>query len=389
MLTVGLVSVDPERKWIGGRYYLQHLVRAVAGLPAHERVAFADVWWTHADSDDPFAEVREMIERRAIVAPPDRLWPRLVRRARRLLNGWRDARDLFIDAKIDVLFPTAPCAQPGVPLVFWMPDFQPWRMPELFSEELRGWFKRHYTSNGEAAARIVVSSNDGLRDLAAFFPQFRAKASILHFCSVPTPEWWERDPAVVTREYTLPDKFLLLANQFSHHKNHLVVFEAVRDLRARGLPIVVACTGSTFGYRGSDYLERVQTFLEQHDLGNAIRILDLIPRRDQVALMRQSIALLQPSRFEGWSTVVEDAKALGKPIVVSDLAVHREQAPSRGTFVPPDDAAAWAEAMESEWTRRQPGPHADEEADGARGVEAAARDTGRTFVDIVHQAAGQ
>src|SRR5437667_7927177 len=132
MLTVGLVSVDPERKWIGGRYYLQHLRRAVAALPAAERVAFADVWWLSAPDDGPFAEVRALIAPRLVASPPASLPARALRKIRRTVLRSRDARDLF--AGIDVFFPTAAAANSGVPLVFWMPDFQPWRMPELFSD---------------------------------------------------------------------------------------------------------------------------------------------------------------------------------------------------------------------------------------------------------------
>jgi glycosyltransferase involved in cell wall biosynthesis len=206
---------------------------------------------------------------------------------------------------------------------------------------------------------------------------------------MPTAEWRTRQPEETARQYALPERFFLLANQFSHHKNHLVVFEAARILRARGVPVVVACTGSTYGFRGNDYLERVHAFLEQHSLSDAIRILDLIPRADQVALMRRAIAMLQPSRFEGWSTVVEDARTLGKPIVVSDIGVHREQSPPRAVFAPVDDAEAWADAMEVLWSARAPGPHADEEAEGACALAAAALETGRTFVSIMREAAGR
>ncbi|HEX3069341.1 MAG TPA: glycosyltransferase family 1 protein [Thermoanaerobaculia bacterium] len=389
MLTAGLVSVDPGRKWIGGRYYLQHLVRAVASLPQPERIGLADVWWQQREADDPFAEVRELLAESVVIAPPVTFAARARRKARRLVHGWRDARDLFLDAGVGVLFPIAPCANPGIPLVFWMPDFQPWRMAELFSSELRTWYERHYITNGQIAARIVVSSNDGLRDLETYLPQFREKARVLHFCSIPTDEWWQRDPAGVAGAYGLPEKFFLLANQFSHHKNHPVVFEAVRRLRARGVPAVVACTGSTFGFRGNDYLESIEAFLREHDLTGAVRILDLIPRADQVALMRRAIAILQPSQFEGWSTVVEDAKTLGKPILVSDLPVHREQAPPNGVFLPAGDAEAWAEAMEKAWNVRPPGPQEDEEAAGASAVSEAQIETGRTFVSIVREAAGR
>ncbi|HEV7427627.1 MAG TPA: glycosyltransferase family 1 protein [Thermoanaerobaculia bacterium] len=387
-MRVGLVSVDPDRKWIGGRYYLQHLVRAVRSLPREDQIEMADVWWQAASADDPFAEVRGLLDDQVIVTPPHTLGGRLKRKLLRLTRGWRDARDLFVSARIDAVFPIEPCADPGIPLIFWMPDFQPWRIPELFAADLKAWFEQHYAENGAAAERIVVSSEDGLRDLTTWFPQFRAKARVLHFCSIPTAEWWERDPADVALRYALPEKFFLLANQFSHHKNHRIVFEAVSLLRARGVPVVVACTGSTFGFRGNDYLEGLQRLLADNNLGNAVRILDLIPRADQVALMRRSIALLQPSRFEGWSTVVEDGKTLGKPIVVSDLPVHREQDPTGAIFAPVDDADAWAKAMETLWNRRGPGPHAEEESAGARALEAAQRDTGETFVRIVREAVG-
>ena len=42
--------------------------------------------------------------------------------------------------------------------------------------------------------------------------------------------------------------------------------------------------------------------------------------------MRASTALLNPSLFEGWSTNVEEAHALGVPMLLSDLDVHRERA---------------------------------------------------------------
>jgi glycosyltransferase involved in cell wall biosynthesis len=386
MITVGIVSVDPEQKWIGGRYYLQHLVRAVATLPREEQVSMIDLWWQERPADDPFAEVRSLLTQPRVISLPVSVPGRFFRRMRRTLHGWRDARDLFIDASVDVLFPIAPCSNPGIPLVFWMPDFQPWRMPELFNEELRTWYTTHYGSNGELASRIVVSSDDGLRDLETFFPQFRNKARVLHFCSLPSPDWWDSDPFETSIRYGLPSRFFILSNQFSHHKNHPVVFEAVRRLRDRGIFVTVACTGSTFGFRGTDYLEGIQEFLRLHDLTESIRILDLIPRQDQVALMRRSIALLQPSQFEGWSTVVEDSRTLGKAILLSDIPVHREQAPPRGTFVSVSDPDEWAAEMEKSWNTLSPGPDEEQEAAARLAIRGAALQTGRTFVSILGEA---
>jgi len=386
VLRAGLVSIDdPDQKWIGGRYYLHHLVRAVASLPESERVELFDVWWQSAPAEDPFADVRPLLAGQRVLAPPVRSLPRLMRKLRRSMHGWSDARDLFLDAGLDVIFPIAPCADPGIAFVFWIPDVQHRLLPELFSDEMRAWYDRHYSGNGRDAQLVVVSSEEGRRDLERFFPQLAEKTRVLHFCSIPTGEWYALDPVSVARQHELPERFFVLSNQFSHHKNHMVVFEALRLLRdEHGIDATLACTGSTFGFRGDDYMQRIEAFLRESGLN--VRILGLIPRAEQVALMRRSLCMLQPSRFEGWSTVVEDAKSLGKPILLSDIGVHREQAPARGTYLPLDDAGAWARAMAGAWNTRTAGPHLDEEREGAAYVERAKNETGRTFVNILREA---
>ena len=53
--------------------------------------------------------------------------------------------------------------------------------------------------------------------------------------------------------------------------------------------------------------------------------------------MQGSLAIVQPSLFEGWSTVVEDAKALNKLLIVSNIEVHKEQLQnSAAIFFDPD-----------------------------------------------------
>jgi len=84
MSSIGIVAVDTSGKWIGGRYYLQHLVKAVKALPEQERLSLADVWWQDAPADDPFAEVRDDLDRRVVVRAPTAILPRLRRKFRRL-----------------------------------------------------------------------------------------------------------------------------------------------------------------------------------------------------------------------------------------------------------------------------------------------------------------
>ena len=85
------------------------------------------------------------------------------------------------------------------------------------------------------------------------------------------------------------------------------------------------------------------------------------PRLDQIQLLRCADAVLQPSLFEGWSTVVEDARALGKRIFLSDIPVHREQNPPGAVYFDPNEPADLAAAIDREWNNLTPGPCEDEE----------------------------
>ena len=51
-----------------------------------------------------------------------------------------------------------------------------------------------------------------------------------------------------------------------------------------------------------------------------------------MSLIYNSVALINPSKFEGWSSSVEQAKSMGKKILLSDISVHKEQNPKRAEF---------------------------------------------------------
>jgi hypothetical protein len=95
-----------------------------------------------------------------------------------------------------------------------------------------------------------------------------------------------------------------------------------------------------------------------------------------------AVAIINPSYFEGWSTTVEEAKALGQRLILSDIPVHREQAPMYATYFMPNDAKALADILWAAW--REPAPDVEERrtqarrATGTRRIEFAQR-----YQDIV------
>lgn len=62
-----------------------------------------------------------------------------------------------------------------------------------------------------------------------------------------------------------------------------------------------------------------------------------IDRGEQLCFMKNALVVIQPSLFEGWSTVVEDAKAMNQNLIVSSLNVHKEQLGNKGYYFNPND----------------------------------------------------
>ena len=114
----------------------------------------------------------------------------------------------------------------------------------------------------------------------------------------------------------------------------------------------------------------------------------MLPYDDLMPLMQASIALLNPSLFEGWSTTVEEARAAGVPMILSDLAVHREQAGNQATYFDRYSAEALARSL-SDFVRFSPNQR-QAMRDAAR-VEASKRVNrfASEFVEVALAAVGE
>jgi glycosyltransferase involved in cell wall biosynthesis len=388
-VAIGVVSPSRNGSWLGGLYYLHHLIRACALLDPTDRPVFRDVWWSESlPEDDPFAAVRSVMGPPAVTGLPHDVWSRLSRRVRRLVKGYRgaDLADVFHRAGIEVLFPLMPCERFGIPFVGWITDFQYRHLPGYYTADQWQSFEEDNRRTGDQMTLLMLSSADVAKDLRSFFPHLDARARVLRPCSVPSPDWWALDPKGVAAQHGLPDRFFLISNQICRHKNHRTVVQAARLLADRGLAIHVVCTGKTEDYRDPTFFAELQALVQAQRLEGQIRFLGALPRSEYVALLRRCLALVQPSEFEGWGFALSDAKALGKAILASNIAVHHEHNAAAARFVDPHDVGAWAEALAQVWQTAGPGPDLRAEEEAATTNLHDARRVGRELVALFDEA---
>lgn len=260
----------------------------------------------------------------------------------------RPIENVYRRESIDVAF--APAIYMGwncdIPSIAWFPDFQHRRMPEMFSRA--AWWKRElgYRAQVASSEMILLSSVDAEVDCLNYYPQARKRTAVGRF-SVPVGEWPSADAAWQRlRSEGYPDDFVFLPNQFWQHKNHGVAIDAAAIMAERGSSRVILATGNTTDPRAPGYFAALQQRIQQRGAENNIRLLGQVEYSLVQAMLMSANAVLNPSRFEGWSTTIEEAKAVGTPLLLSNLGVHREQAPD-AKFFSPDNAAALADLIET------------------------------------------
>lgn len=381
MIRVGFILSFTSSGWTGGVNYYANLLNATA---ASDRVRPVILTGSKTPESALAAFPGIEVVRSPLVEAGSR-WT-LARRVAEKLAGRAFVLERLLQRhRIDVLSHSGHLGpRSNFPSIGWIPDFQHLRCPEFFSPRERAERDGTFARLGDYCTRVIVSSEDARSDLAAFRPSAVDRARVLPFVSALAAQGPEAPTrADLLARYDLPDVYFHLPNQFWVHKNHLTVVEALHRLRSKGRPVTVAATGNTRDFRRPDHFETLMRRVSDLGLERDFRILGLVPYGDLTALMRDSVGLINPSLFEGWSTTVEESKTLGKTIVLSDIPVHREQAPPFGHFFPPTDAAALAATIEHVIDAHSPQREADQRAAAARDLPERVAAFVRRYEDIV------
>jgi glycosyltransferase involved in cell wall biosynthesis len=289
----------------------------------------------------------------------------------------------------DLLFPLFPIGDYRLPcpILSWIPDLQHAVLPEYFSSEEIEVRDRKYGSAAKASDAVVLSSEAAREDFLRKYGRPSGRLEVLRFFTLPEEAWFQGDPVAVRERLGIPEDYLMVCNQFWAHKNHQLVIRALAVLKERGIAPFVVFTGSLAENRRGGIVDGVLQGLCEAGLWEQCRVLGQLDRVDQIQLLRGARAVVQPSLFEGWSTVLEDCRTLGKRVIASDLKVHREQDLPGATYFDPGSttaladeiAAALSEPFESSLAREQ-------EARSGAGERTLA--FGRQFLRLAREIAG-
>ena len=104
-------------------------------------------------------------------------------------------------------------------------------------------------------------------------------------------------------------------------------------------------TGLQNDPRATQNFAMITDFIAKNNLSSYFKMTGNIPYSDVKLLQHFSMAVIQPSLFEGWNTAVEECKLLGKKIILSNIPVHLEQNPENVIFFDPHNENKLADIL--------------------------------------------
>ncbi len=341
--TIGILyKYDPN--WMGGTIYVFNLLKAIElaqkkGFELPKIIIFVDRY-TKKKLDFSFSG---LIYKIVYFNPPS--WIRFINKISIKIAGkpiipWR------YRSKLDALFPVNRpwdyfANTPVENQIYWIPDFQCFHLPEYFEEQDILNRKKLYFETLISAKKVVLSSESVFGDLKRFFPFLEfPQIDILRFAVFND----FRKKFVKPIEFDRP--YFICPNQFWAHKNQELILKSIKYLGELNLPFYVVFTGKMLDSRKNNHFrDFIEPLLDDKFVKNNVKLLGFIEREIQLDLINRAIALIQPSRFEGWSTVIEDGMSTNLKVLASDLDVNIEQLGTKGTFFGIDDYVVLSELM--------------------------------------------
>jgi glycosyltransferase involved in cell wall biosynthesis len=397
-LTVGLISIGGN-DWIAGLNFIKSLLVANSLLPENIRLSFRLYLRHKNDKRTNYQDVEHLIESVKWISnfpgSSYTLFRNFINPLRHIILErslvYRSKENIFSlkkENQCQIFFPANhhPNIYPeSSKKISWIPDFQFKNYPEMYSYPMIKKLDRQYKNFLSLSDLTLLNNHLSRSHVKVYFSKWIDNVKVLPFTMWlgpnPTKQNWESR----VEKYLLPEKYLIFPSQLWKHKNHMMLFKAINQMKRNGLKdIALVCTGYLQDNRYPKHYKKLQAYINENNLHNSIRILGLLPRTDQVQLMRGSVAIVQPSLFEGWSALLDEAHSLGKKIYVSDIPMHHEQHFENTVYFSPNNYRELADKIAMDWQGLVPGPNLHMENQAIKQYWKRLSKFGENFSDICH-----
>jgi len=255
--------------------------------------------------------------------------------------------DGFVESRnFDIVhFPTQQAFLTKIPSIYQPWDLQHIHFPEFFSQVEIGSREKLYRAFCKQAKYVCVQTEWGKKDLVEKLSIEPEKVKVIRWGSVFDAYQPPLSAAVAatSERLQLPKQYFVYPAVTWVHKNHEAIIRALRILKHTHNVKAYVC----FSGKCTDFRRDLDRLAIECGVADQIRYLGFIPTEDLQAVYAGAIAMVFPSKFEGFGLPIVEAFQAGLPVLCSNATVLPEVAQDGALYFDPSSPEQLSEHMKS------------------------------------------
>jgi glycosyltransferase involved in cell wall biosynthesis len=210
--------------------------------------------------------------------------------------------------------------------VIMIHDVIPMVFPELFPEANYQWTHQLYDIAGQANLIITISQTSK-KDIVDYLDISPSKIEIVNngVSHLPVNENYEQN---------LPKEYFVYLGSYDPHKNLNVILEALTEEKAKNFHLVMIGSNS-----------ECKPYVEELGIKDRVHFLGRLSDADIGFVLKNAIALLFPSLYEGFGLPPMEAGLLRVPSICSNKPTMTEFLDGVVLYADPFDEKSWLKQM--------------------------------------------
>ena len=209
----------------------------------------------------------------------------------------------------------SPIYKTSVPVVTTMHDVQEFHFPEFFTASERLHRAINNLKSVSESDQIIVSFEHIKKDLIKYYSVPEEKISV---CPPPFADDWfatkkETEWITLETKYSISKKYLLYPAATWPHKNHLLLIEALAEVKNDIPDISLVCTGNK-----TEYYSAIEKKLKELKLESSVKFLGIVPEEDLIGLYKNSELVVIPTLYEAGSGPLYEAMKYKVPVICAN-----------------------------------------------------------------------
>ncbi len=194
----------------------------------------------------------------------------------------------------------------------------------LFYKAKHFFYTRVLSQGIKKATTIFTPSHSVASDIASFFPRIPTEKIVTTYEGLDEKFGHTAEKSL---SFELPSSYFLYVGNYYPHKNVEFLIKAFAEA---GLKASLLLTGPS-----DHFSNRIDGLINNLGMDDTIIRMSHLSANERASLYSHALALVHPSKAEGFGLPLLEASHFGKPAIVSDIPVFRELLGDKGTYFNP------------------------------------------------------